>query len=362
VSDRLRQEPTAHAAFPPEAAHPNAAGVTHARAALLGNPSDGFGGATIAFELPHFAAVVDTRESQSILIEAESLRLEFPDAAALVGAGRDRAYPAGGPAALLMATAKRFCERLADGGAALETIGFELRLRSSSIPPQVGLAGSSAIVIAGLRALCELFAHEIKRELLPGFALACETEELGIAAGLQDRVVQTYGGLVFMDFDPALVKGRGYGNYAQLDSDLLPPLVVAYRPDASGDSGLAHSPMHERYAAGDPEVVTTMAAIAALAHEGRAALQSGDRERLGSLMDRNFELRQRIYELDPRHTAMIDAARSVGAAANFAGSGGAVVAMPAAGARINELRGALAAIGRTVVMPPDAADDDRSRR
>ena len=27
-----------------------------------------------------------------------------------------------------------------------------------------------------------------------------ETEELGIAAGLQDRVVQTYEGLVYMDF------------------------------------------------------------------------------------------------------------------------------------------------------------------
>jgi glucuronokinase len=337
-----------------------ATGVTHARAALLGNPSDGFGGATIAFELPHFAAVVDARESESILIEAEGLRLDFPDAGALVAAGRDRAYPAGGPAALLMATAKRFCERLADGGAGLETIGFELRLRSSSIPPQVGLAGSSAIVIAGLRALSELFAHEIKRELLPGLALACETEELGIAAGLQDRVVQTYGGLVFMDFDPALVKGRGYGNYVPLDSDLLPVVVVAYRPDAAGDSGLAHSPMHERYAAGDPEVVATMAAIATLAYEGCAALQTGDRERLGSLMARNFELRQSIYELDPRHTAMIDAARSVGAAANFAGSGGAVVALPAAGAPIDELRDALSGMGRTVVMPAAAPNGDGS--
>jgi glucuronokinase len=337
-----------------------ATGVTHARAALLGNPSDGFGGATIAFELPHFAAVVDARESESILIEAYGLRLDFPDAGALVAAGRDHAYPAGGPAALLMATAKRFCERLADPGGDHASIGFELRLRSSSIPPQVGLAGSSAIVIAGLRALCELFAHEIKRELLPGFALACETEELGIAAGLQDRVVQTYGGLVFMDFDPALFKARGYGDYAQLDPELLPPLVVAYKPDAAGDSGVAHAPMHQRFDAGEPEVVETMATIAEFAHEGRAALQTGDRERLGSLMDRNFELRQSIYELDPRHTAMIDAARSVGAAANFAGSGGAVVALPAAGAPIDELRNVLAGMGGTVVVPGAPASGDRS--
>jgi glucuronokinase len=326
-----------------------ATGVTHARAALLGNPSDGFGGATIAFELPQFAAVVDAFEAGSVGVEAERDRLQFPHAAALVDAGRDGAYPAGGPPALLMATAKRYCERLAAGGTELAAVGFELRLRSSSIPPQVGLAGSSAIVISALRALCDLFSDRIAPELLPSFALACETEELGIAAGLQDRVVQCYGGVVFMDFDPALVAAQGHGHYVPLDPALLPPLVVAYRPDAATDSGIAHAPMHERFDAGEPLVVETMAAIGALAHKGREALLAGDRTRLGEMMDRNFELRRRIYELDPRHVAMIDAARSAGAAANFAGSGGAVVALPPRDALAGQLRRALEAEGLVVV-------------
>jgi glucuronokinase len=326
-----------------------ATGVTHARAALLGNPSDGFGGATIAFELPQFSAEVEAGAGDGVTIEAEGGLLEFPDAAELVAAGRARAYPAGGPAALLMATAKRYCERLAAGGTELTAIGFDLRLRSSSIPPQVGLAGSSAIVISALCALCDLFSDRIEPELLPSFALACETEELGIAAGLQDRVVQAYGGLVFMDFDPALVAAQGHGRYVPLDPALLPPLVVAYRPDAATDSGIAHAPMHERFDAGEPLVVETMAAIGALAHEGREALLAGDRTRLGKLMDRNFELRRRIYELDPRHVAMIDAARSAGAAANFAGSGGAVVALPPRDALAGRLRRALEAEGLVVV-------------
>jgi glucuronokinase len=326
-----------------------ATGVTHARAALLGNPSDGFGGATIAIELPQFAAVVEAFEAGSVGVEAERDRLEFPHAAALVDAGRDGAYPAGGPAALLMATAKRYCERLAAGGTELTAVGFDLRLRSSSIPPQVGLAGSSAIVISALRALCDLFSDRIEPELLPSFALACETEELGIAAGLQDRVVQCYGGVVFMDFEPVLVAAQGHGSYVPLDPALLPPLVVAYRPDAATDSGIAHAPMHERFDAGEPLVVETMAAIGALAHEGRDALRGGDRTRLGELMDRNFELRRGIYELDPRHVAMIDAARSAGAAANFAGSGGAVVALPPRDALAGRLRRALEAEGLVVV-------------
>jgi glucuronokinase len=326
-----------------------ATGVTHARAALLGNPSDGFGGATIAFELPQFSAEVEAGAGDGVTIEAEGGLLEFRDAAELVAARQTSAYPAGGPAALLMATAKRYCERLAAGGTELTGVGLHLRLRSSSIPPQVGLAGSSAIVISALRALCDLFSDRIAPELLPSFALACETEELGIAAGLQDRVVQCYGGVVFMDFDPALVAAQGHGRYVPLDPALLPPLVVAYRPDAATDSGIAHAPTHERFDAGEPLVVETMAAIGALAHKGREALLAGDRTRLGEMMDRNFELRRRIYELDPRHVAMIDAARSAGAAANFAGSGGAVVALPPRDALAGQLRRALEAEGLVVV-------------
>jgi glucuronokinase len=330
-------------------AAPQATGVTHARAALLGNPSDGFGGATIAFELAQFSAEVVARAGDSVTIEAEAVRLEFSDASEIVAAGRDGAYPAGGPAALLMAAAKRHCERLAADGADLASVGVDLRLRCSSIPPQVGLAGSSAIVISALRGLSDLFSARIEPELLPGFALGCETEELGIAAGLQDRVVQCYGGVVFMDFDPALVAAQGHGRYVPLDPALLPPILVAYRPDAARDSDVAHAPMRERFDAGEPLIVETMAAIAALAHEGREALLRGDRDRLGELMDRNFELRQGIYELDPRHVAMIEAARSLGAAANFAGSGGAVVALPPRDAAPGQLRRTLEAEGLVVV-------------
>ena len=46
--------------------------------------------------------------------------------------------------------------------------------------------------------------------------LSVEVKELGINAGLQDRVIQAYGGLVFMDFSPEIMK-RGYGHSEALD-------------------------------------------------------------------------------------------------------------------------------------------------
>ena len=36
-------------------------------------------------------------------------------------------------------------------------------------------------------------------------------EELGITAGLQDRVVQVYGGLVYMDFARESMQQLGHG-------------------------------------------------------------------------------------------------------------------------------------------------------
>ena len=72
----------------------------------------------------------------------------------------------------------------------------------SDIPLQVGLAGSSAIVVAALRVLCRWWRVELPPDELAELALRAESELLGIAAGPQDRVVQSYQGLLDMDFAP----------------------------------------------------------------------------------------------------------------------------------------------------------------
>lgn len=48
------------------------------------------------------------------------------------------------------------------------------------------------------------------------------------AAGLQDRVIQVFGGCVFMDFSPTIVKEHGHGLYEPLDPSLLPTLYVQW--------------------------------------------------------------------------------------------------------------------------------------
>ncbi|GIS60015.1 MAG: hypothetical protein CM1200mP2_22400 [Planctomycetaceae bacterium] len=118
---------------------------------------------------------------------------------------------------LVKATIKVFVEYCRREGVALHDRNFAIRY-TSNIPRQVGLAGSSAIIVATLRALMEFYGIEIPREVQPSLVLSVETGELGITAGLQDRVIQVYGGVVMMDFSrerTRCVQGYECGHYSR---------------------------------------------------------------------------------------------------------------------------------------------------
>jgi glucuronokinase len=303
----------------------SANGQAPARAALAGNPSDGYGGRTLAVTLPAFSAHV---------------ALEPADAA--------------DPADPLLAAALTVFARYTTP--AREPPRVHMRF-STTIPERVGLAGSSAIVIAALRALASAHGAELPPERLAQLALEAETRELGIAAGPQDRVAQAYGGLVAMDFDPA--HGPG-GSVEHLDTALLPPLFVAWRREPAAPSGEFHSELRSRHERGDPEVRAGMERLAGLAAGAVAALRRGDRDGFGRCMDASFETRRGMAELDPADVRMVELARQLGAAANFAGSGGAIVATLPAGLEPAELARAFDREGCAVHAPAAVGDQGRS--
>lgn len=193
----------------------------------------------------------------------------------------------------------------------------------STIPRQVGLAGSSAIITAALGALCARVGVALEPWQLADLALRAETEVLGIAAGPQDRVAQACGGLVFMDFSRPL----GPDTATALDPALLPPLAVGWNPDPGESSGVVHDDVRARFEAGDPEVRDAMATLARLAREGRACLEAGDVPGLRERVDANFDTRARFWPLRARDVELVEVARGAGAAAKFCGSGGAAVAV-----------------------------------
>jgi glucuronokinase len=100
------------------------------------------------------------------------------------------------------------------------------------------MAGSSAIITACWRALMAFYQVEIPKHLLPSLVLSVENEELGIPAGLQDRVIQSYEGLVFMDFNRASIEKLGHGIYEELDPAAAQCLCRLHHPLERGHRGL----------------------------------------------------------------------------------------------------------------------------
>jgi glucuronokinase len=158
-----------------------------------------------------------------------------------------------------------------------------------------------------------------------------ETEELGISGGLQDRAIQFYEGLVFMDFNRQHMQeskqqtGFACGVYEELDPRLLPTVYIAYKAEAGEPTEVFHNNLRARYDAGERAVVEAMTRFAALAREGRDALLAGDLERLDRAIDENFDTRRSICRLPGEQIRMVEEARRAGASAKFAGSGGAIV-------------------------------------
>lgn len=320
-----------------------------ARAGLLGNPSDGYFGKTISLPARNFWAEVVLYEWPELeIVLARQDRCSFNSLEELCEDVRQHGYYGG--LRLVKATLKKFADYCARNGIRLSRDCFSIRY-DSNIPRQVGLAGSSAIITATLRALLEFYGLEIPREIQPNLILSVETDEVGIWGGLQDRVCQVYETLVYMDFARELMDARGYGCYEPLDPALLPPLYIAYDARLSEISGVFHNTIRQRWERGDPEVIEAMSDFASYAEQGRAALLARDDARLAELMNRNFDRRRRLYRLAPRHIEMVELARSLGASATFAGSGGSVIGAYTDESMYQALRQAFEARGCRVFKP-----------
>jgi glucuronokinase len=324
----------------------------YARAGLVGNPSDGYHGKTISILVKDFYAEVILYEWEDLeLILSQEDQSRFGSIHELARDVKTHGYYGG--IRLVKATVKKFVEYCQAHGCRLHDRNFAVRYESN-IPRQVGLAGSSAIIVATLRALMEFYHVDIPRHLQPSLVLSVETDELGIVAGLQDRVIQVYGGLVYMDFARDVMRveqGYAYGRYEPLDPALLPPLYIAYWVDVGEPTEVLHNPLRARYNQGDPEVIAAMEKFASLAAQARLALLARDRPRLSQLMDENFDTRRKICQLHRAHVEMVEVARSTGASAKFAGSGGAIVGVYHDAAMYAELKEKLERLGCRVLQP-----------
>ncbi|KAI8582235.1 hypothetical protein K450DRAFT_228025 [Umbelopsis ramanniana AG] len=310
-----------------------------ARVGLMGNPSDGFYGKTMSLLISNFWAEVTLIPNPLSQVEYTTISILpnpvadphlFSSIESMAVISETDGYDNGDR--LLQACCKVFFTHCKKNAIAINTKqGFSV-LFETNIPRQVGLAGSSAIISAFWKTLLKFYGVTDKQIPLPlqaSLVLSAEQDELGISAGLQDRVIQAYGGLVFMDFGKQQVDQYGYGKYERLNMDNLPPLWLAYVADPK-DSGKVHSSVRQRFANGEPAVVEAMRQFAQFTTDAKDALEQRDHKRFAELMSSNFNLRRAVYgdaALGNANLRMIELAKEYNCVAKFPGSGGAIVGM-----------------------------------
>ncbi len=323
------------------------------RAGFLGNPSDGYFGKTLSFAFAEYCVDLTLTESSRVRFvpgEVDDAMFDSPE-----NLVRDlRLYGYYGGVRMLKAVAKLFFEYCFDHGIKLPPINFTAEYRTN-IPRLVGLSGSSAICSAMLKALMKFYEVEIPFDYTPTICLEAEKLELGINCGFQDRVIQMYGGLVFMDFEQSYVEANNKGRYEELDPTLLGEsglnVYIAFDPNRAEESGRAHKKVKKLFEAKRPDILSAMTEFADIAQQGRDAFVAKDFAKLPALVNANFDLRDKIFDVAEENRRMVMTARSAGASAKFAGSGGAIVGTYADEAQFASLSKALAKIGCTTFIP-----------
>ena len=338
-----------------------------ARAGLLGNPSDGYFGKTLSFTFTQFG--VDLTLSESSRIRFQQGEVDDATFGSMDELARNlRLYGYYGGIRLLKATTKRFFDYCQEHDIALPQRNFSVEYKIN-VPRLVGLSGSSAICSAMLKALMKFYGVTIPLEYQPTICLEAEREELGINCGFQDRVIQIYNGLVFMDFDRAFVEAHNHGRYEQLYTPSPIPhpsslnLYIAYDANRAEESGKAHQKVKRLFEAKNADVLAAMSEFADIAQQGRDLLvEGGSRtmERFAALINANFDLRDRIFHVAEENKRMVMTARKSGASAKFAGSGGAIVGTYEDEAQFERLQSDLAAIGTVTFKPTIATQADES--
>ena len=186
--------------------------LANARVGLIGNPSDGYFGKTISVTIKNFWAQVTLWESpDGADPAAPGDPVEFDSLESLESVAVTTATTAASVFSSPHASGSRsYAERTGlpstDGGSLSRTIRTFLA--------RWAWPARAPIVTAAVKALMRFYDIGRERFPRPSYPTSSSAlnQELGIAAGLQDRVIQVYGGIVHMDFARDLMEGRGYGN------------------------------------------------------------------------------------------------------------------------------------------------------
>ena len=310
------------------------------RAGIIGNPTDMYGGAVLSCSMGLRARVT--------VRTATELVLETRDEQCRVATRRDL-HPRGDQFDLARAVLDYL---------RLPPLACHVQY-DSEIPMRSGMAGSTALLVALLKALSVWQGEKMNLYRLAERARYVELNYLKVVCGYQDAYMCTFGGLNYMDFG-----GKQF--YRQAESELFATVEslgvhVSGLPFVLGFTGVQHAssavhkPLRERWLDGEPAVVAGYKRITEIARMGKKAMILEDWPMLGRLMNDNHAIQRGLGGSGESNERLIQAALeagALGAKLAGAGDGGTIIALwpwPDA----NRLEEALIKAGASAIYRPE---------
>ena len=281
------------------------------RVGIVGNPTDMYGGSVISCSTKERARV-DIQPADRLILDAgaEQRVISTPDDLVT----REDIFD---------------IARVALSGS--ESTDLRVRISwTTDIPFRAGLSGSTALLVSMVAGLLAFRGTRLSPYHQAELVRRIEYRNLTFC-GYQDAYMCTFGGLHYMDF-----RGKefhleyGTDPFATMEPIEIPAALPAVVVITGGQrvSGGVHTPLRERWLAGETEVVEAYEAIAGLARDGKKAMLEDRLDTLGELMNENQALTQSLGGSNPEDDRFIELARQAGASgAKLAGSSGAIVVL-----------------------------------
>src|ERR671925_543976 len=150
-------------------------------------------------------------------------------------------------------------------------------------PPGTGLGSSGAYAVCSIKALTALGGRELTPAELAEAACYLEIDVLGRSIGKQDQYAAAFGGVRAYTFNPDdTVDARTVALSADVERSLRDEFLLFYTGRQRSASDIL----------GAVQDVKALDRLRELAYETCAALESGDLERCGELMDEHWEAKR----------------------------------------------------------------------
>lgn len=183
---------------------------------------------------------------------------------------------------------------------------------NSDFSSSVGLGSSSAVIVATIKALGELFAVSLSDKELFDMCYQVVINVKGIGSGF-DIAAAVYGGTIYFDGKSKEVELLRLGHL---------PMVVGYTGNKADTATLVKE-VRDRYEKEEKKYKLLLSSMADIVQDAYIASTTGDSEELGVLFNENHALLQKIGVSTDKLDSMVEAAKSAGAyGAKLSGAGG----------------------------------------